>query len=123
MVNGNRVFFCGGELRSHDGGAFGQQAVDFVSRFNVQYAVLSAGAINADTGFMLHDLNEADLTRAAAARARTRIVLADAAKFDQRAPITMAGQNDIDMLITEAGVPQAIANMLERREIALVTAK
>ncbi len=121
-INGNRVFFPGGELRSHDGGAFGHEAIRFVSRFNVQYAVLSAGAINSDTGFMLHDLNEAELARAAAARAQTRIVLADSSKFGQRAPITLPDQDHLDILITDAQPASGIAKMLEARDIALILA-
>ncbi len=121
-INSNRVFFPGGELRAHDGGAFGAQAIDFIRRFNVQHAVLSAGAISADSGFMLHDLCEADLSRTVAERAQSRIILADSSKFGQRAPVTLANQNALDILISDAPPPQAIAKMLERREIALVLA-
>ena len=45
--NNNRVFFSGGELRSHDGGAFGIDSIAFVRRFNVRHAILSVTAINA----------------------------------------------------------------------------
>jgi DeoR family glycerol-3-phosphate regulon repressor len=45
--NDNRVFMAGGELRDHDGGAFGVEAIEFVRRFQVDYAVLSAAALNA----------------------------------------------------------------------------
>ncbi len=121
-INSNRVFFPGGELRAHDGGAFGAQAIEFISRFNVQHAVLSAGAINADPGFMLHDLGESELSQAAAQRAQTRIILADSAKYNQRAPVTLANQEALDILISEAPPPQAIAKMLERRDIALLLA-
>ncbi len=121
-INDNRVFFPGGELRSHDGGVFGAQAVDFMRQFNVQHAILSIGAINADSGFMLHDLSEAELSRTIAGNARTRIVLADSSKFAQRAPVTLADQDALDILISEAAPPPDIAGMLERRDIALLLA-
>ena len=41
--NGNRVFLAGGELRAHDGGAFGAEALDLVDRLNVQFAVFFSG--------------------------------------------------------------------------------
>lgn len=119
-INNNRVFFAGGELRRHDGGSFGDDAINFVRRFNVQYAVFSAGAINAESGFMLHDIQEADLSRAVSAR--TRIVLADSEKFDRRAPIAVPDQNGIDMLITDAAPTKGIIDMLESHEISLVLA-
>jgi len=120
--NNNRVFFAGGELREHDGGAFGQDAIAFIRRFNVQYAVFSAGAINGEVGFMLHDIQEADVLQEAAKRAQTRIVLADSAKFGHRAPIAIADQASFDILITELPPSNAISTMLEHSEISLVMA-
>ena len=117
--NNNRVFFAGGELRPHDGGAFGQDAIDFLRRFNVQYAVLSVGAINAEVGFMLHDMQEADLSRQAAICAQTRIVLADSAKFGRRAPIAVTEPDDIDVLITDKAPSRALMDMLNKYDISL----
>jgi len=121
-INNNRVFFAGGELRRHDGGSFGDDAISFVRRFNVQYAVFSTGAINAEIGFMLHDIQEADLSRAIAARAQTRIVLADSEKFGRRAPIGVSDQASIDILISDQAPPEPVINMLEQNEITLVLA-
>lgn len=121
-INGNQVFFAGGQLRPHDAGSFGQDAIAFIRRFNVRYAVFSAGAIDGEAGFMLHDIQEADLSREAGARAQTRIVLADSDKFARRAPIVVSDQDMLDILITEAPPPAAITGMLERHEISLVLA-
>ena len=82
-------FFAGGELRTHDGGAFGLHAINFIRRFSVRYAVFSIGAINAEISLMLHDIQEADLSREAAGRAQTPIIVADSSKFGQRAPIAI----------------------------------
>lgn len=120
--NNNRVFLAGGELRSHDGGAFGQDAIAFIRRFNVQYAVFSVGAINAETGFMLHDIQEADLSHQAALIAQTRIVLADSEKFERRAPISMSEQTNIDMLITDTTPSPGIVTMLAQNDVTLVLA-
>src|SRR3546814_581868 len=57
--NNNRVFMAGGELRAHDAGAFGSEAVGFVRQFSVQYAILSAAAIAAETGCMLFEIGRA----------------------------------------------------------------
>ncbi len=115
--NNNRVFLAGGELRSHDGGAFGLDAINFIRRFNVQYAVFSVGAINAGIGFMLHDVQEADLSREAAARAQTRIVVADSEKFGQRAPVAVQDPAQFDILVTDKVPSGDIADMLARNEI------
>ncbi len=115
--NNNRVFLAGGELRSHDGGAFGLDAINFIRRFNVQYAVFSVGAINAGIGFMLHDVQEADLSREAAARAQTRIVVADSEKFGLRAPVAVEDPSQFDILVTDKMPSGDIAKMLAQNEI------
>ncbi len=121
-INNNRVFFAGGELRPHDGGSFGDDAICFARRFTVQYAVFSAGAINAEIGFMLHDMAEADLSRAVAAHAQTRIVLADSEKFGRRAPIAVSDQGGIDILITDVPPPATVLSMLNNNDITLILA-
>ncbi|MDL2405286.1 DeoR/GlpR family DNA-binding transcription regulator [Rhizobium calliandrae] len=120
--NGNRVFFAGGELRGHDGGAFGMEATNFLRRFNVRHAVLSVGAVNAVSGFMLHDLEEAEYSREAARRAENRIIVADSAKFGRSAPIVIDDPAIYDMMVTDDVPPADIRAMLDRNEIDLVVA-
>jgi len=120
--NGNRVFFAGGELRGHDGGAFGMEAANFLRRFNIRHAILSVGAINATSGFMLHDLEEAEYAREAAGRAENCIIVADSAKFGRSAPIILNEPATFDVLVTDDAPPADIQAMLERNDIKLVVA-
>ena len=106
--NDNRVFIPGGELRAHDGGVFGAGVRDFISNFRADLAVLSAAAINAESGFMLYDLEEARVTRAMMERAEARIVAADSSKFGRAAPIVVSDPSDVNMLVTEAAPPPAL---------------
>jgi DeoR family glycerol-3-phosphate regulon repressor len=120
--NGNRVFFAGGELRSHDGGAFGMEATNFLRRFNVRHAVLSVGAVDSVSGFMLHDLDEAEYSREAARRAENCIIVADSAKFGRSAPIIIDDPSIYDTMVTDEQPSPDICNMLERNEIELIVA-
>lgn len=115
--NNNRVFLAGGELRAHDGGAFGAEALDLVKRFHVQFAVFSVGAVNSNFGFMLHDLAEANLAREAARNAQVRIVVADSEKFEKRAPVSIGTSGEIDLFYTNEQPPEAIRQMLRLNEI------
>ena len=118
--NGNRVFLAGGELRAHDGGAFGAEALDLVNRLNVQFAIFSVGAVNAELGFMLHDLEEANLARIAAANAQVRIVVADKDKFNKRAPVSIGNDTRFDVFYTDTQPSAEIAAMLKNKDIDLV---
>lgn len=118
--NNNRVFLAGGELRSHDGGSFGLDAIRFIQRFTYQYAILSVAAINADIGFMLHDIQEADLSCEAARRAQTRIIVADSAKMGRRAPIALPDSSSFDILVTDEAPSAGIRDMLVKNEIDII---
>lgn len=120
--NGNRVFMAGGELRSHDGGALGAEALRFVRQFQVQYAVLSAAAVDARAGFMLHDLREAEFSRAIIERADTAIIATDASKFGLSAPIQVAKPSAFHRLVTDAAPPPDVAAMLEGAGVELCLA-
>jgi DeoR family glycerol-3-phosphate regulon repressor len=120
--NGNRVFFAGGELRGHDGGAFGVEALAFLRRFNVRHAVLSVAAVNATSGFMLHDLDEAEYSREAAHRAENRIIVADSNKFGRSAPIIIDEPGTYDLLVTDERPPADIEAMLYRHEVEVAIA-
>lgn len=110
--NNNRVFLAGGELRPHDGGAFGQEAISYVRQFSVTYAVLSAAAIDAEHGFMLQDMQEAEYSREILKCAERVIVAADASKFERQAAIRIADPEAFDMLVTDREPPSDIAARL-----------
>lgn len=120
--NDNRVFLAGGELRSHDGGAFGAEAHAFLQRFSLDHAILSIDAINARDGFMVHDMEEAELSRLAASRADRRTIVADSSKFGRSAPIILVDPSSIDRLVTDARPPADIAAMLRHNATDLVVA-
>jgi DeoR family glycerol-3-phosphate regulon repressor len=121
--NNNQVFFAGGELRPHDGGAFGREAHDYLRQFRVDHAVLSAAAINAEAGFMLFDMQEAEFSRAVIDCARRAIMAADATKFGRAAPIRINDPGVIDTLVTDAPPPPDVAAMLAAAEVSTVIAE
>jgi DeoR family glycerol-3-phosphate regulon repressor len=111
--NNNRVFMAGGELRAHDGGAFGAEPIAFVRRFQVDYAICSATAIDADSGFLLFDLQEAEFSREIMLRAKTCIVAADSTKFGRSAPITIGDPSMVDILVTDSAPPEKLCAAME----------
>lgn len=120
--NGNRVFLAGGELRAHDGGAFGVEAHAFVRQFGVRHAVLSVAAIDDVTGFMLHDMQEAAFSRTIMEQAERVIVAADSTKFERRAPVRLIDPNVVDYVVTDAPPPSSVAKLLEAAGVEIVLA-
>jgi DeoR family glycerol-3-phosphate regulon repressor len=120
-VNGNRVYMAGGELRSDSGAAFGSSAVDFVSRFFVQHAIISAGAIDA-TGVMDFDLHEAEFARMVLSRAQRRVVVSDSSKFGCRGFVQVCELTAISELVTERAPDGPLAAALSGAGVKVVTA-
>ncbi|MEZ5798989.1 MAG: DeoR/GlpR family DNA-binding transcription regulator [Paracoccaceae bacterium] len=121
-VNGNQVFMAGGELRSHDGGAFGSEAQAFVQQFRVSYAVLSVAAIARPAGFLLQDLREAEFSRLLIDRAEESIVAADASKFGRHAPIAIAPPDRFAQLVTDTAPDAALSGWLRDQGVRITLA-
>ena len=120
-VNGNRVFMAGGELRGDSGAALGASALDFIRGFAVEFAVISAGAVDG-TGIMDFDLQEAEFARVALSCGRRRVVVTDASKFRRRGVVRVAGFDAIDLLVTDEAPPEAVADALCRHETHVIVA-
>lgn len=120
--NGNRVFMAGGELRAHDGGAFGPDARAFVRQFRVRHAILSVAGVDAQAGFLLQDLPEAEFSRTIIACAEEAIIAADASKFGKTAPIKIAESEAFHRLVTDAPPPPDISDMLAEAGISVTLA-
>lgn len=120
-VNGNRVFMAGGELRPDSGAALGKSALDFIQRFAVHHAVISAGAVDAD-GVMDYELEEAEFARNVLARGERRVVVTDHSKFGRRGLIAVAGFDELGEIVTDRAPDPAIARRLAAAGARLVLA-
>jgi DeoR family transcriptional regulator, glycerol-3-phosphate regulon repressor len=122
MRNDNRIFMAGGELRAHDGGVFGADAMDFAARFQTDFAILSATAVSATSGLMLNDMEEAKFARLILQNAARRIVTADARKFARTAPICAAPLSLIDVLVTDQPPPADIRTAARTHGVEILIA-
>lgn len=102
MRNENRVFMAGGELRGQDGGTFGADAMDFVSNFHTDFAILSAAGLDPRNGFTLFDLEEAKFSRNIMGNSAVRIMACDSSKFGREAPVTIGDPALVDHLVTDS---------------------
>jgi DeoR family glycerol-3-phosphate regulon repressor len=111
-VNGNRVYMAGGELRSDSGAAFGVSAIDFIGRFSVSHAVISIGAVDALTGLMDYDLEEAEFARTVLSRGQRSLVITDHTKFGRQGLVRVCGFDGFSELATDQPPPPDIAAAL-----------
>lgn len=113
-VNGNRVYMAGGELRSDSGAAFGATAIDFVSRFSVDHAVISIGAVDAVAGLTDYELAEAEFARMVLSRGQRSLVITDHTKFGRQGLVRVCGFDGFSELATDQPPPRDIAAALRQ---------
>ncbi|MEZ5777203.1 MAG: DeoR/GlpR family DNA-binding transcription regulator [Paracoccaceae bacterium] len=121
-ANGNRVYMAGGELRSDSGAAFGKSALEFIVRFSVNHAVISAGAVDA-SGVMDYDLEEAEFARLVLTRGERRVVVTDHTKFGRRGLIAVAKYAEIGEIVTDRKPVAEIADAVDAAGTLLTLAQ
>ena len=120
MVEGNRVFMAGSELRDHDGAAFDRSTFAVIERMRVDYALLSASFVDPALGFLVHEQCEVDVASAMKAAAGRCMMAVDHTKFTSqqrlphfRQPQPVAG----DLVITDRPPPETFAKLLAPLEM------
>lgn len=121
-VNGNKVYMAGGELRSDSGAAFGVSAIEFIAKFSVAHAIISAGAIDASSGVMDFDLEEAEFARMMLSRGDNTYVVTDRSKFGRRGLVLVSGFEAVGHLVTDHTASEEISDALEAADTRLIVA-
>jgi len=121
-VNGNKVYMAGGELRPDSGASFGVSAIEFVSRFAVDHAVISAGAVNAAMGVMDYVLEEAEFARVVLARGSRAVVVTDHSKFGKQGLVQVCGFGGFSELATDRPPPPDMKAALDEAGATLLIA-
>jgi len=121
-VNGNKVYMAGGELHGDNGAAFGRSACDFVAGFNVTFAVISIGGLDAAGGLMDYDLAEAEFASIVLRRGARKVVLTDSTKFDRTALVRVAGFDEVDLIVTDRAPPAPLARAIAEGGAEVVVA-
>jgi DeoR family glycerol-3-phosphate regulon repressor len=120
-VNGNTVFMAGGQLRGDNAAAFGSSAIEFIRKFRVRHAIVSIGAIDAQTGPMDNDYGEAEFANAVLQQGERAAIITDNSKFGRSGLVRVCDFSDFDVLITNQAPPPAIAARLTEAQVEVLT--
>ncbi len=116
---GIEVMIAGGSIRHSDGGIIGASAEEFIDNFRVDYAVIGCSSIDSDGDLFDYDLREVRITRAIIEHARAVILVTDSTKFERRAPIRIGSLSEIEMLVTDSGIPDETADYCREHRVQL----
>ena len=114
------IIQLGGTLRHSSNSVVGKYAESILSNFCCSKLFLGVDGIDLDFGITTTDVREADLNREMMHIAQKTIVLADSSKFRRRGFSKIANIEDVDIIITDSGIPKSIAQQLEDLGIELI---
>jgi DeoR family transcriptional regulator, glycerol-3-phosphate regulon repressor len=113
------VIIAGGSLRRADGGIVGETAVDFISQFKVDHAVIGASAIDDDGAMLDFDFREVRVAQAIVNNARNVILVSDAMKFTRSAPVRIGHISQVDVFVTDTPPPEAVTELCKHSGVQL----
>lgn len=115
------LVLAGGVVRPSDGAIVGEAAVEFMSRYKADYAIVGASALDEDGAVLDFDAREVSVARAILKNARRRILVCDALKFERSAPVRICDITEIDVFVTDLEPPAAFLAVAAAGETEVLT--
>jgi DeoR family transcriptional regulator, aga operon transcriptional repressor len=111
---------CGGSARPESHELVGPLAEEMLSRLNVDIAFVGVDGITADAGLTTHHEVEAATNRAMIRIASRVVVVTDGSKLGRRSFAAIAGLDEVDDLITDAGADADECRRIEEADVRVV---
>jgi DeoR family fructose operon transcriptional repressor len=119
---GPRLIVIGGELRATSRAFVGPLTRFLLDDLHLDRAVMGTFALSLDDGLTTTDPSEAYTKQLVISRAREVILLADSTKLGTRSFVRAGRVEDVDVLVTDAGIDERTVRTLTRRGVRVITA-
>ena len=113
------VIVVGGVVRGRDQGIVGEAAVDFISQFKVDIAIIGISGIESDGTLRDYDYREVKVSQVVISHAREVWLAADGSKFNRPAMVEVGTLSQIDRLFTDGRPPEPFPALLAEAQIRL----
>lgn len=115
------VNIIGGMLNRDNVSVVGSQAAEYVAGINVDTAFIVPSGISID-GITCGNYSECELKKAVIEKARQVVVVVNLSKVDKLLPYTVCGFEDIDMIISDQVLPEALREQCKKNRVRMVLA-
>lgn len=99
------VVVTAGNLRRSDGGLVGDFATQTIQQFRFDIAVIGCSALHPEGDILDFDIQEVGVSKTIIRQSDTVFLVADASKFERKAPAKIASLAQMDMFFTDAPPP------------------
>lgn len=113
------VIVTGGLVRSRDFGIIGEQTIDFIRQFKVDYGIIGISGIDLDGTLLDFDYREVRAARTIMDNSRRVFLAADHTKIGRNAMVRLANIGEIDSFFTDRQPPAALREILAANEVRL----
>jgi DeoR/GlpR family transcriptional regulator of sugar metabolism len=115
-----KINLTGGHLNRETMTLTGFNAQEHVRGLNIDLAFIGTGAFSLSNGFTCGDYYEAELKKLIIRKAQKVIVLMDKSKLNYSMPYTFARLNQINMLITDAILPEDVRRAATQSKVTIL---
>ena len=117
------VIQLGGTVRQNSFSVLGDFAKLPFANFSCSKMFLGVDGIDPDYGITTTIVEEAELDRVMMNAAHKVIVLADSSKFMRRGFTKIADITDVDIIVTDSGIPQSVRDQLVDKGVEIIIAE
>ncbi len=115
-----KVIVPGGVFRRNSLSLVGEQAASILRDFYCDKCFIGADGIDLERGLLTSNIEEAHLMRINIKNAKKVIALVDSSKFNSKGVMTIAPLDDVNMIITDRGIPDEIREKLGAMKLELL---
>ena len=102
------ITLCCGNLNRKTMSLSGQNTLEMLEKINIDLAFNGVSGCNADAGFTCGTEGDMAVKAMVLRKARTKVIMCDKGKFSRLMPYTFARVSNVDYLISDSDVPEAI---------------
>lgn len=117
---GVEILMTGGTLRNKSLSFYGRQAEDSLRLYHFDKVILGVDGIDFHAGITTHFEYEAILNRLMCDVAKEVLVVTDSSKFNRTGVHRIRSFDQIDVLVTDSGIPDPFATALEKAGVKLI---
>lgn len=119
---GVKTYCMGGEIQSVSHAMTGSVAESTLAGFCADKAFISASGVSLKYGLSDYTSETAQLSAASIRRAKQVILVVDSSKFDVSGFAVYGNLEDVDVIVTDSGIPQEYRNYFESHGVEVILA-
>ena len=102
------ITLCCGNLNRKTMALAGQNTLEMLDKINIDLAFIGVSGCNAEAGFTCGTEGDMAVKAMVLRKARTKVIMCDKGKFSRLMPYTFGRLSDVDYLISDDAVPEAV---------------